>query len=148
MTRKKWRRKRMKRTGKNEKGGCTLETLLKTRSPSCPFPALFWVDVDTTFFSLNNTHNCNVVTKLPKGPWEGIFSTNFMCLSTKAPAIRLDDMQQYYFTFLHCYTLFENYSKCRIWIFDILAFFTNFCPIKNVLSGNIVWPQLQISKSR
>ena len=38
-------------------------------------------------------------------------------------------------------TLFENYSKCRIWIFDILAFSTNFCPIKTDLSGNTVWPQ-------
>ena len=38
----------------------------------------------------------------------------------------------------HSVTLFENYSKCRIWI---LAFFTNFCPIKTDLSGNTVWPQ-------
>ena len=38
-------------------------------------------------------------------------------------------------------TVFENYSKCRIWIFWILAFFTNFCPIKTDLSGNTVWPQ-------
>ena len=38
-------------------------------------------------------------------------------------------------------TLFENYSKCRIWIFDILAFSANFCPIKIDLSGNTVWPQ-------
>ena len=38
-------------------------------------------------------------------------------------------------------TLFENYSKCRIWSFGILAFFTNFCPIKTDLSGNTVWPQ-------
>ena len=35
-------------------------------------------------------------------------------------------------------TLFENCSKCRIWI---LAFSTNFCPIKTDLSGNTVWPQ-------
>ena len=35
-------------------------------------------------------------------------------------------------------TLFENYSKCRIWI---LAFSTNFCFIKSDLSGNTVWPQ-------
>ena len=35
-------------------------------------------------------------------------------------------------------TLFENYSKCRIWI---LAFSTNFCPIKIDRSGNTVWPQ-------
>ena len=35
--------------------------------------------------------------------------------------------------------LFENYSKCRI--FSILAFFTNFCPIKIDLSGNTVWQQ-------
>ena len=34
--------------------------------------------------------------------------------------------------------MFENYSKCRIWI---LAFPTNFCPIKTDLSGNSVWPQ-------
>ena len=39
------------------------------------------------------------------------------------------------------FTLFENYSKCRIWMFLILAFFTNFCPIKTDLSGNTVWPQ-------
>ena len=35
-------------------------------------------------------------------------------------------------------TLFENYSKCRILI---LAFSTNFCPIKTDLSGNTVWPK-------
>ena len=35
-------------------------------------------------------------------------------------------------------TLFKNYSKCRIWL---LAFSTNFCPIKTDLSGNTVWPQ-------
>ena len=35
-------------------------------------------------------------------------------------------------------TLFENYSKCLIWI---LAFSTKFCPIKTDLSGNTVWPQ-------
>ena len=40
-------------------------------------------------------------------------------------------------TFL-VFTLFENYSKCRIWI---LVFSTNFCPIKTDLSGNTVWPQ-------
>ena len=39
------------------------------------------------------------------------------------------------------FEMFENYSKCRIWIFDILAFSTNFCPIKSDLSGNTVWPQ-------
>ena len=41
----------------------------------------------------------------------------------------------------YVYTLFENYSKCRIWIFFILAFPTNFCPIKTDLSGNTFWPQ-------
>ena len=34
-------------------------------------------------------------------------------------------------------TVFENHPKCRIWI---LAFFTNFCPLKSNLSGNTVWP--------
>ena len=39
--------------------------------------------------------------------------------------------------FKHCafLTLFENYSKCPI---RILAFSTNFCPIKTALSGNTV----------
>ena len=32
--------------------------------------------------------------------------------------------------------MFENYSKCRIWIFWILVFFTNFCLIKIDRSGN------------
>ena len=36
------------------------------------------------------------------------------------------------------FTLFENDSKCRIWI---LAFSTCFYPIKSDLSGNTVWPQ-------
>ena len=31
---------------------------------------------------------------------------------------------------VYIYTLFENYSKCRICIFLILAFPTNFCSIK------------------
>ena len=38
-------------------------------------------------------------------------------------------------------TLFENYSKCRIWLFLILAFSTKFFPIKSDLSGNTVWLQ-------
>ena len=38
-------------------------------------------------------------------------------------------------------SLSKNYSKCRILIFEILAFFTNFCPFKTDLSGNTVWPQ-------
>ena len=37
------------------------------------------------------------------------------------------------------FILFENYSKCRIWI---LTFSTNFCLIKSDLSGNTVWPQV------
>ena len=38
-------------------------------------------------------------------------------------------------------TLFENYSECFIWI---LAFSTNFCPIKTDFSGNTVWPQASV----
>ena len=38
-------------------------------------------------------------------------------------------------------TLFENYLKCHIWIFDVLTFSTNFCPLKTDLTGNTVWPQ-------
>ena len=34
--------------------------------------------------------------------------------------------------------MFENYLKFRIWI---LAFSTNFRPIKIDLSGNTFWPQ-------
>ena len=37
--------------------------------------------------------------------------------------------------------MFEYHSKCRIWVFSILAFFTIFCPIKINLSGNTVWPR-------
>ena len=40
--------------------------------------------------------------------------------------------------FSNTVTVFENYPKCRIWI---LAFSTNFCPIKTDLSGNTVWQQ-------
>ena len=36
------------------------------------------------------------------------------------------------------FTVFENYSKCRIIIFLILALSTNFCPIISDLSGNTV----------
>ena len=35
-------------------------------------------------------------------------------------------------------TVFENHPKCRILIFGILAFSTNFCPFKTDLSGNTV----------
>ena len=38
----------------------------------------------------------------------------------------------------HLGTVFENYPKCRILTFAILAFSTNFCSFKNDLSGNIV----------
>ena len=44
----------------------------------------------------------------------------------------------------NAYTLFDNYSKCRIWNFWMLAFSTNFCPIKTDLSGNTVWPQASV----
>ena len=40
---------------------------------------------------------------------------------------------------------FENYLKCRFWI---LAFFTNFCPFKNDLSSNTVWPSFSFSETR
>ena len=39
------------------------------------------------------------------------------------------------------FTMFENFSKCRIRKFWILAFSTNFWPFKVDLSGNTVWPQ-------
>ena len=42
------------------------------------------------------------------------------------------------FSILSIPTVFENDSKCR---FLILAFSTNFCPIKIDLYGNTVWPQ-------
>ena len=35
----------------------------------------------------------------------------------------------------------ENYLKCPISIFQLLAFSTNFCPIKIDLPGNAVWLQ-------
>ena len=35
--------------------------------------------------------------------------------------------------------LFENYSKCRIWIFEFWLFFDNFCPFKSYRSGNTVY---------
>ena len=38
--------------------------------------------------------------------------------------------------------LFENYSKMSH--FEILAFFINFCLIKNDLSGNTLWPQARV----
>ena len=37
--------------------------------------------------------------------------------------------------------MFEKHSKCRIWIFQFLAFSNNFCPIKSDLSGNTICPQ-------
>ena len=37
-----------------------------------------------------------------------------------------------------CLTLFENYSKCRIWIFE----FWHLPPIFVLLSGNNIWPQV------
>ena len=72
---------------------------LKTRSPSCPFPALFWVDVDTTFFFPSTTHTIAMWLQNCPRDHEKAFFRLISCLSTKAPAIRLDDMQQYYFTF-------------------------------------------------
>ena len=36
------------------------------------------------------------------------------------------------------FTLFENYTKCRIWI---LACSTNICSFNNNLSGNTAWPK-------
>ena len=51
------------------------------------------------------------------------------------------DQVSLFFYFLFISTLFENYSKCRIWIFVLWHFSTNFCHIKTDLSGNTVWPQ-------
>ena len=56
--------------------------------------------------------------------WVTIFKKKIMILISKSV--------------LNWSTLFENYSKCRIWIF---AYSANFCPIKTGLSGNTVWPQ-------
>ena len=49
----------------------------------------------------------------------------------------------FFLRFLHFFNfsnfrIFENYTKCRIWI---LIFYTNFCRIKCDLSGSTVWPQ-------
>ena len=41
-------------------------------------------------------------------------------------------------------TLFENYSKCRIWIFDFWHFPPIFGPIKSDISGNNVEPQTSV----
>ena len=38
-------------------------------------------------------------------------------------------------------TLFENYSKCRIWSFEFWHFPPIFVLFKTDLSGNTVWPQ-------
>ena len=38
-------------------------------------------------------------------------------------------------------TMFENYSKCRIWIFQLLTFSSYFCHIKiDVHVFNTLWP--------
>ena len=38
-------------------------------------------------------------------------------------------------------TVFENYPKCLIWIFQFCNFSINVCPIKIDPFGNTVWPQ-------
>ena len=61
------------------------------------------------------------------------------CLGTKQDVALPCHGNQCYQTASWGYnTLFENYSKCLIWI---LAFSINFCPFKTDLSGNTVWPQ-------
>ena len=47
-------------------------------------------------------------------------------------------LMYFFFTQL---TLFENYSKSRIWISEFWRFHTNVCPIKTDLSGNTIWPK-------
>ena len=75
--------------------------------------------------------------------WLGYKHENSALLSQLLPSV-----QHYYFLFLtrplrpvlwSC-TLFESDSKCRIWIFNF-GIFHKFCPIKNDLSGNTVWPR-------
>ena len=51
---------------------------------------------------------------------------------------KLNRLMKRFWKILKSSTVFENSSKCSIWI---LAFSTNFCPIKTDLSGNTVWPQ-------
>ena len=42
------------------------------------------------------------------------------------------------YQFAHCFLKYSKMSHLNLWI---LAFSTNFCPIKTELSGNTVWPQ-------
>ena len=60
--------------------------------------------------------------------------------SAAPPSIRLIPCRPYNGAPIgeHFFTLFKNYSKCRIWI---VAFSTNFFLIKTHLSGNTFWLQ-------
>ena len=68
----------------------------------------------------------------------GWYDTTRFCLNNEYLNSKLKRRLKNRLRYFYRYTLFENYSKCRILI---LAFSTNFCPIKNDLSGNTVWPQ-------
>ena len=121
---------------KNVKYGTTYQFTVQTDDPNAqkspkytvktlpiPVPAGL-----TTFLNVNaSTHEIawNIPNKLPS------------YLQKKVNAQKI----QYRYEFRHTFTLFENYSKCIIWI---LAFSTNFCPIKTDMSGNTIWPQASV----
>ena len=82
---------------KTKKGGCTLETRKQG-----PLPVLFLLCFGWTWtrpFFPSTTHTIAMWLQNCPRDHEKAFFRLISCLSTKAPAIRLDDMQQYYFTF-------------------------------------------------
>ena len=69
---------------------------------------------------------------------KGLFFTSYFAGTIPILKSKYFSLDSFWF-----FPLFENYSKCRIWIFDILAFSTHFCPMKTELSGNTVWQQTE-----
>ena len=70
-----------------------------------------------------------------------LISVEWIPLATKAKwqifrLFWLDGVYESILPISHCLKVTQ---KCRIWTFGILAFSTNFCPIKTDLSGNTVW---------
>ena len=111
-----------------------LVTMMGSLIWTIEIPALFW-----SFVCLSKILGNSII----RNPYHHFYviKGSCLCLSLRMKfrlRICMDWLTTHSRSFPVHLTLFENYSKCRIWI---LAVSTNFCPIKTDLSGNPVWTQ-------
>ena len=102
--------------------------------------------------SVQNTGLVTNICAVKKEFWilqlVGKISYFFRCLLFLLPKKVTRRLLFYFWVLLiskNC-TVFENYSKCRIWIFQLWLVPPIFILPISYLSGNTTWPQLRFSK--